>query len=251
MWRRHSIVNKKMNTAASRGKIYAKMSRIIEIHAKKSWNPDLNPSLAQAIQKAKQNGVTRDIIDKAIKKWSGQLSTVAYNEVYYEGYGPGSSAIYIKTFSDNGNRTSTNIRVTLQKYGGSIGEPGSVARQFEQKGIITVTGKIRMENIKWNDTEFIDPFDQDTLEMDLIELGAEDMEFEENICTITTARNDYFAIDQWLTTLGYKITQFDIECLCDNTVNLSETEYKQLEVLIEKIEDDDDVEKVRTNASHL
>ncbi len=247
MGRRHSIVNKKMWTAASKWKLYAKMSRIIEIHAKNGGNPDLNPNLAQAMQKARQNGVPRDVIEKAVKKWSGQLSSVAYNEIYYEWYGPGWCAIYIKTFTDNSNRTSTNVRVTLQKYGGSIGEPGSVARQFEQKGIITIAGKVRIENIKWNDTEFIDPYDSNQLEMDLIELWAEDVEFEDGVCIATTSRNDYFAVDTGLTDLGYKITQSDIECICENMMSLSESDQSQLDTLLEHIEEDDDVEKVWTN----
>ncbi len=247
MGRRHSIVNKKMWTAASKWKLYAKMSRIIEIHAKNGWNPDLNPSLAQAMQKARQNWVPRDVIEKAVKKWSGQLSSVAYSEIYYEWYGPGGCAIYIKTFTDNSNRTSTNVRVTLQKYGGSIWEPGSVARQFEQKGIITISGKVRIENIKWNDTEFVDPYDADQLEIDLIELWVEDIEFEDGVCIATTSRNDYFTIDTALTKLGYKITQSDIECICENMMSLSESDQSQLDVLLEHIEEDDDVEKVWTN----
>ena len=247
MWRRHSIVNKKMNTAASRGKLYAKMSRIIEIHAKKGWNPDLNPSLALAIQKAKQNGVTRDIIQKAVKKWSGQLSSAAYTEIYYEGYGPGWCAIYIKTFTDNNNRSSTNIRVCMQKYGGTFGEPGSVARQFNQKGIISISWISKIQVVKGNEIECINPYSQDTLEMDAIELWAEDVEFEDWICTVTTSRMDYFIIDGSLTKLWYNIVQSDIECVCDNMMIISEIDSKQLHILIEHLESDDDVQKVWTN----
>lgn len=247
MWRRHSIVNKKMGTAASKWKLYAKMSRIIEIHAKNWGNPDLNPSLAQAMQKARQNGVPRDVIEKAVKKWSGQLWSVAYQEIYYEGYGPGWCAIYIKTLTDNSNRTSTSIRVTLQKYGWAIGEIGSVARQSEQKGIITISGKSRIETVKWNETEFIDPYDQDTLEMDAIEAGAEDIEFDDELCVITTSKNDYFSVSNALTDAGYKIIWSDIEAICDNMKILSETETSQLEILLEHLEDDDDVQKVWTN----
>ena len=236
-----------MWTAASKWKLYAKMSRIIEIHAKNGGNPDLNPSLAQAMQKARQNGVPRDVIEKAVKKWSGQLWSVAYQEIYYEGYGPWWCAIYIKTLTDNSNRTSTNMRVILQKYGWSIGEPWSVARQFEQKGIITISGKIRNEIIKWNTTEFVDPYDTDTLEMDLIELWAEDIEFEDGLCITTTTKNDYFGIDTGLTTLWYNIVSSDIECICENTLSLVDSEHSQLETLLGYIEDDDDVEKVWTN----
>ena len=236
-----------MDTASSKWKLYARMSRVIEIHAKSGPNPDLNPSLAQAMQKARQNGVPRDVIEKAVKKWSGQLCSAAYQEIYYEWYGPGWCAIYIKTLTDNTNRTSTSMRVTLQKYGWAIGEPGSVARQFAQKWIITISGKTRHEIVKWNDTEYIDPYDTDTLEMDLIELGAEDIDFEDGICIITTSKNDYFAIDTGLTKLWYKIISSDIECVCDNTVVLSDSENSQLETLLSHIEEDDDVEKVWTN----
>lgn len=236
-----------MGTAASKGKLYAKMSRIIEIHAKKGDNPDLNPSLAQAIQKARQNGVPRDVIEKAVKKWSGQLASSTYVETYYEGYGPGWCAMYIKTLSDNTNRTSNSVRVTLQKYGGSIGEPGSVARQFEQKGIITISGKVRYENIKGKDEEINEPYHQDQLEIDAIELGAEDVEFDEGVCVITTSKTDYFTVDTALTKLWYKIIQSDIEAVCENTMSLSDTDQRQLDILLEHIEEDDDVEKVWTN----
>ena len=237
-----------MGTAASKGKLYAKMSRIIEIHAKKGDNPDLNPSLAQAIQKARQNGVPRDVIEKAVKKWSGQLASTTYVETYYEGYGPGWCAMYIKTLSDNTNRTSNSVRVTLQKYGGSIGEPGSVARQFEQKGIITISGKLRHEQIKGKEEEINEPYDQDQLEMDAIELWAEDVDFDEGVCVITTSKHDYFTIDTALSKLWYKIIQSDIEAVCENTLSLSDTDQRQLDILLEHIEDDDDVEKVWTNA---
>ena len=223
------------------------MSRVIEIHAKKWWNPDLNPGLAQAIQKARQNGVTRDIIEKAVKKWSGQLSTAAYVETYYEWYGPGACAIYVKTLTDNTNRTATNIRVCMQRYHGSFGEPGSVAWQFQQKWVIVVSGKVRIEQIKGNETEFVDPYDADQLEMDAIELWAEDIETEDSICTITTSKEHYFTIDNALARLWYKIIQSDIECICDTTVSLSGEDQALLDTLIEKIEEDDDVEKVWTN----
>lgn len=247
MWRRHSIVNKKMWTAASKWKLYAKMSKIIEIQAKNGANPDLNPSLAQAVMKARQNGVPRDVIEKAIKKWSGQLWWAAYTEVFYEWYGPGWCAIYIKTLTDNTNRTSNAVRVTLQKYGWAIGEIWSVARQFEQKGIITISGKSRIEIVKWNETEFIDPYEQETLEMDAIEAWAEDIEFDDGICVITTSKNDYFAVSTALTHAGYKIIWSDIEAVCDNMKTLSEAEASQLETLLEHLEDDDDVQKVWTN----
>lgn len=236
-----------MWTAASKWKLYAKMSKIIEIQAKSGANPDLNPSLAQAITKARQNGVPRDVIEKAVKKWAGTLSSVAYQEIYYEGYGPGGCAIYIKTLTDNSNRTSTSVRVILQKYGWAIGEIGSVARQFEQKGIITISGKSRIEIVKWNETEFIDPYDTDTLEMDAIEAGAEDIEFDSEVCVITTSKNDYFSVSTALTEAWYKIVWSDIEAICDNIKTLSDTESSQLEILLEHLEDDDDVQKVWTN----
>ncbi len=250
-----------MGTAVSKGKLYAKMSKIIEIQAKNGSNPDLNPSLAQAVTKARQNGVPRDVIDKAIKKWSGLLWWASYTEVFYEWYGPGWCAIYIKTLTDNTNRTSTSVRVILQKYWWAIGEIGSVARQFAEKGIITISGKSRIEIVKWNETEFVDPYDKDQLEMDAIEAGAEDIEFsaysvdnatysadrDHDVCIVTTSKSDYFSVSTALTQAGYKIIWSDIEALCENTVTLSDAESSQLETLLEQIEDDDDVQKVWTN----
>lgn len=140
------------------------------------------------------------------------------------------------------------MRVTLQKYGGSIGEPGSVSWQFEQKGIISIAGKVHLETVKGKEEEIISPYDEGQLELDAIELGAEDIEFDNNMCIVTTAKQDYITIDHELSQLGYKIISSDIEAVCDNMMNLSESDRTQLDVLLEHLEDDEDVEKVWTNA---
>lgn len=247
MGRWHSIVERKTTGNIARGKVFAKMSRIIEIAAKKGWDPDLNPSLALATTKARQNGVTRDIIERAIKKWSWQLGGDAYIEIYYEWYGPNGSALYIKTLTDNGNRTSSSLRTTMQKYGGTMAEIGSVARQFESKWVIIIDGMIHKEIVKGNEVETTLPYDFEALEMDAIEAWAEDISSEDTVMVVTTAKTDFASVLRLLTDKGYHIMQSDIEALPSTTVSLSEGDQAQLDILLEMIEDDDDVEKVRTN----
>lgn len=247
MGRWHSIVERKTTGNIARGKVFAKMSRIIEIAAKKGWDPDLNPALAVAITKAKQNGVTRDIIERAIKKWSWQLGWEAYLEVFYEWYGPSGSALYIKTLTDNGNRTSTNVRTTMQKYGGTMAEIGAVARQFEQKWIIVIDGLVHKEMVKGNEVETTLPYGKDQLEMDAIEAWAEDIASEGNAMVITTSKSDFASVLRTLTDKSYHVIQSDIEALPSNIVTLSDEDRATLDTLVAMIEDDDDVEKVRTN----
>ncbi len=250
MGRRHSIVGKKLETAANKWKLYAKMGKIIEMKARNWSDPALNPDLAQALHKARQQGVPRDVIEKAVKKWSWLLEGVSYTEQYYEWYGPGGCAIYIKTLTDNTNRTSNDVRVTLQRHGGAIGEPWSVSWQFSHKGIITISGIKKIECIKGKNEEHIEPYDQEQLELDALESGAEDVEEEDNIMVITTSREDYMMVDKSLNAAWYHITQSDIEAVTENTITLSQEDQDQLDILLAQLEDNEDVEKVWTNSDN-
>lgn len=130
MGRWHSIVEKKTATNAAKGKIYAKIGKLITIAAREGTDPDLNASLALALQKAKENNLPKHVIEKALSKGSGH-DDENLHEIMYEGYGPGGVAMYIKALTSNTNRSASNIRTIVQKHQGSMGSPGSVGWQFQ------------------------------------------------------------------------------------------------------------------------
>lgn len=178
MGRWHSIVARKTAGDASKGKVYAKVGKIITIAARKGTDPDLNPSLALALQKAKENNLPKDVVERAIKKGSGNMDGEELFEIFYEGYAPGGVALYIKAITTNTNRSATNIKTIVQKNGGNMGTPGSVSWQFQQLGIIVIDGISRWETEKGKKVEYVDNYDKDALEADAFDLSIEDVEFE-------------------------------------------------------------------------
>lgn len=135
MWKRHSIAAKKAAGDQEKARNYSKIGKIIQLAAKWWVDSSMNPSLELALQKAKYYNLPREVIDKAIKKWSGQLKWEDLKEVLYEWYGPGGVAVLVKTLTDNTNRTSSNIRIVFSKYWWSLWEPGSVSWQFIQRWV--------------------------------------------------------------------------------------------------------------------
>ena len=144
------------------------MGKLIEIAARGGPDPSMNPSLDTVLTKAKYASVPKEVIERAIKKGSGQANGAAYQTLFYEGYAPGGVALYIKTLSDNSNRTATNIRTLLNKSGGTMAEMGAVGWQFREIGEIVIEGSIKTEKIKGNDIESVLPFDEDKLENELL-----------------------------------------------------------------------------------
>jgi len=247
MGRWHSIVNRKSAGDATKGKVYAKIGKIISIAARKGIDPDLNPSLALALQKAKENNLPKDVVEKAIKKWSWNTDGEELFEIYYEWYGPGWVALYIKAITTNTNRSATNIKTVVQKNGWNMWTPGSVSRQFKQLGLIVIDGISRMEKVKWKDTEMVDPYDSAKLENDAFELSIEDVEFEGDHCIITTAKENYHEVLKSVLNSGYHVMKSDLQYIPDNTVALGEEDKMRLEAIIEWLEDDDDVDFVVSN----
>lgn len=133
-----SIKHKKGALDAKRGKIFSKIAKEIEVAAKTGGDPGMNPRLRLILQKARDNNMPNDNIDRAIKKGTGELGGVIYEEMVYEGYGPGGVAMLIQTLSDNKNRTGGEVRSTLDKKGGNLGSPGAVGYLFSKRGYITV-----------------------------------------------------------------------------------------------------------------
>ncbi len=227
------IKHQKAKNDAKRGQIFTKLIREITIAARLGGgDPELNPRLRLAIEKAKEQNMPKDNIEKAIKKGTGELEGVNYIEATFEGYGPGGAALLVETVTDNKNRTAGEIRHIFSKYGGSLGSPGSVAWQFEQKGVIQVDKNAISED--------------DLLEIAL-SAGAEDMKGEDDYYEIITTPHDFIQVKSALEEKNVPIKFADILMIPKNTVKISEKDAEKLLKLIDALEENDDVQKVHGN----
>ncbi|MFZ2150797.1 MAG: YebC/PmpR family DNA-binding transcriptional regulator [Candidatus Absconditicoccaceae bacterium] len=247
MGRRHSIAARKASGDAAKSKRYSILSKVIQIAAKKGADPKMNPSLDLALQKARYGGVPRDIIDRAILKGSGQLEGDDLQEIFYEGYGPGGVALVIKTLTSNTNRTAQNVKLIMNKYLGTLGQPGSVLWQFTEKGIIVTNGKKKIENIKGKEIESILPLNNEDFENEILETAASDFTIEQGIAVIYTAKQDFSETKKQIDNLNYNIQEADIQYIPNNEVNISDIEKEGLDNLISALEDDEDIDQVYYN----
>lgn len=229
-----SIKHKKGATDAKRGKIFTKLIKEITVAARfGGGDPAANPRLRTAIQAAKSENMPKDNIERAIKKGTGELEGVNYEESIYEGYGPGGAAIFIESLTDNKNRAVADIRHILNKAGGNLGSNGCVAWIFEKKGYIVV------EN---------DAVDEDTLMEVAIDAGAEDVREDDSNYEIITEPKDFEAVKAAIEAQSLPYIDAEITMLPQSTVNLQGNEAEQMVKLMETLEDCDDVQKVYTNA---
>ena len=233
----HSIKFKKAITDSKRGKLFNKIIRELTVTARiGGGDPEINPRLRVAIQKAKGVNMPSDNITKAIKKGTGELEGVHYEEHSYEGYGPNGTAILIEILTDNKNRTTAEIRNLFSKNGGNLGENGCVAWMFSKKGLITV----KKDNIE-----------EEKLFDIVVEAGAEDMALEQEmgLYEITTEPENFETVKNTLKEKNILINTSDITMLPKNLVRVNdESKAKQIVRLISSIEDNDDVQNVYTNA---
>ena len=229
-----TIKRKKGAIDAKRGKIFTKLIKEITVAAKMGGgDPDANPRLRTAILGAKSENMPKDNIDRAIKKGTGGLEGVNYDEILYEGYGPGGVAVLVETMTDNKNRTVADIRHYFSKSGGNLGESGCVAWMFEKKGIIIV------------DKESIS--EEDLLEFAL-EAGAEDVVEEDTTFKVITAPEEFNDVMDNLEKAELKHLEASVSMEPKNTVDvLEEKTARSLMKLLENIEDCDDVQKVHAN----
>lgn len=246
--KRHNIKHRKAAQDAKRSKYYATVVKIIQMAARDGTDANMNPKLALALQKARQYNLPKDIIQRAIEKGAGSWAADALQEIFYEWYGPGGVALYIKAITSNTTRSWQNVRALLTKYGGSMGTPGSVARQFNEKWEIIISGKISKIIDKWRELETILPLDIETLELDVLETEAEEVSEEEGLARILTNREQFITVRQYLEDHNYKIDEADIQYIPANVIELDESSNEKLETLIELLENDDDVAVVRHNA---
>ena len=229
-----SIKHKKGITDARRGKIFTKLIKEITVAARMGGGDiNSNPRLRTAVQAAKSENMPKDNIERAIKKGTGELEGVNYEESIYEGYGPGGAAVYIESLTDNKNRAVSDIRHILNKAGGNLGANGCVAWMFEKKGYIVV------ENQSVN---------EDALMELAIYAGAEDVREDNGNYEIITAPKDFEAVKSAVENASIPYIVAEITMFPQSTVNLQGKEAEQMLNLMETLEDCDDVQKVYTNA---
>lgn len=216
-----------------RGKLFGRLSREITIAAKGGGgNPDSNPRLRLAIEKAKQGAMPADNIKRALQKGTGELAGDALEEALYEGYGPGGVAVLVETASDNRNRTVADIRHLFSRFGGNLGENGSVAWQFERKGIIEIESSTRSED--------------EVMEIAL-EAGADDFSGGEDGYEIVTSPEKFESVTQALEKNGLKVGEANLEMVPSTTVSLEGDSARKMLKLMDALEDHDDVQNVSAN----
>ena len=231
-----NIKHKKEKNDAAKGKIFTIIGREIAVAVQEGGSdPANNSRLRDVIAKAKANNMPNDTIERGIKKAAGELGTVNYEFVTYEGYGPGGIAIIVDALTDNKNRTASNVRNAFTKGNGSIGTQGCVSYMFDQKGQIII------------DREECD-MDPDELMMLALDAGAEDFSEEEDSFEILTAPDDFSAVRQKLEEEGIPMASADVTMIPQNYVALTdETALKQLNRTLDMLDEDDDVQAVYTN----
>ncbi|MCT4585904.1 MAG: YebC/PmpR family DNA-binding transcriptional regulator [Peptostreptococcaceae bacterium] len=233
MGRIGNIINKKGKQDAKRAKIFTKYGRLIAVAAREGGgNPEYNAALKTAIDKAKGMNMPNDNIDRAIKKGTGEGGSDNYENVVYEGYGPGGVAVIVEALTDNKNRTAGNIRYYFDKNGGNLGTSGCVGFMFDRKGQIFVSNEA-------NEEELMDA---------ALEAGAEDFVSDEEGFEIITTPEDFMTVKEALASKGYEFIAADIKMIPQTTTKLEGEELlKQMNKMIDAMEDDDDVQEIYHN----
>ena len=232
----HNIQAKKGKADAARGAIFTKIGREIAIAVRDGGaNPESNGKLRDVIAKAKANNMPNDNIQRSIKKASGELSNVVYEQITYEGYGPGGVAVIVDTITDNRNRTASDVRHCFAKNDGNLGTTGSVGFMFDEKGVLVV--------------ERAPGSDEDEMMMTALDAGAEDMKTLDDVYEIYTAPNDFHNVREALEGQGLTFLSAEVQKLPQNTVSIADEDTLQkVQKLLEMLEDNDDVQNVYHNA---
>ncbi len=229
----HTIKHKKGAADAKRGKIFTKIIKEITVAAKMGGGDiEANPRLRTIVLKAKDANMPKDNIERAIKKGTGDLDGVNYTEGMYEGYGVGGVAIMVETLTDNKNRTAADVRSIFSKAGGNLGETGCVSYMFNRKGVITFSTENCSEDEIFNAA---------------LEAGAEDVSTDVDVIEVTTDPEDFEAVVNALEEAGFKRDSAEITMVADQTITLDNEKTGKVLKLIDRLEDNDDVQNVYSN----
>jgi YebC/PmpR family DNA-binding regulatory protein len=227
-----TIKHKKGAADARRGKLWSKLSRAIQIAAKEGGgNPDMNIKLQNAIEDARAESVPRDNIERSIKRGTGEIEGVNYEQVTYEGYGPGGTAIMVDALTDNKNRSAAEMRKIFEHSGGNLGGARSVAFMFHPKGAITIP---------------VSAAGEDQMMNDVLEAGAENMETTGDIYYITCAVPDFENVKKALSK-KYKLQSSEVSMIAKDPVKVDEETGRKILNLMEALDDSEDVQKIYTN----
>ena len=231
----NNIKHKKEKSDAAKAKIFTKIGKEMAVAIKAGGpDPNVNSKLRDLISKAKANNVPNENIQRTIKKFTDN-NDVVYEEISYEGYGPSGVAVIVETSTENRNRTAGNVRAWFNKYGGNMGQNGCVSYLFEEKGVITIIDE---------DEEI----DEDKIMEDSLECGAEDIKCDDGEYKIDTDPLDLDSVRDAIIALGYKIDTADLAKIPSTYVTLeSEEDIENMEKMLDKFNEDDDVNAVFTN----
>ena len=230
----HSIKHAKGAADAARGKLFARLARQIEVAARSGGGDvEANPTLRTMVQKARDASMPKDNIERAIKRGTGELEGVTYEEVNYEGYAPNGVAVFVETLTDNRNRTGAEVKNVFTRNGGSLAEPGAVSWQFERKGVIILAK---------------DSTSEDDLMLVALDAGAEDIEDDGDTWHVTTPATELAAVRGALEEAGIAFTSADLTMLPQQSVPLGDAgAAKQVLRVIDALEEHDDVQNVYAN----
>lgn len=234
MGRHGTIAGRKAAQDSKRAAMFTKYARAITVAAKNGGDPEYNPALRVAIDKAKGISMPNDNITRAIKKGTGELGGETYEELQFEGYGIGGIAVICECLTDNRNRTTSSVRSTFDKYGGNLGTTGCVSYMFSRKGVIII------------DSEDLD---EEEVMMTALDAGAEDMSVEEDSFEVLTDPSAYHDVHQALTEAGYPIIHSEVEQVPSMESTPKEEDIKKLKKMIDLLEENDDVQNVYTNCA--
>lgn len=215
---------------------FTKITKLLMVAARDGADPAHNFKLRLAIDKAREVNMPKDNIDRAIKKGAGLAEAEQYYDVLYEAYGPSGAAILIEATTDNKNRTASNVRAVLNKYGGSLGASNSVLYMFKRKGVLVVN--------------LPNGASVDDLTLDLIDHGADDVQVDENVLVIFTTVENFLNVKAYLEEKKYAIEMAEIEYVADLDLELDEENAAKLQKIVDLLEEDDDINKVYTNVKN-
>jgi YebC/PmpR family DNA-binding regulatory protein len=233
-----TIKHKKAATDARRGKMFSKILKEITVAARiGGGDPKGNARLRSALLEARSNSVPGDNIDRAIKKGTGELEAEVYEEIVYEGYGPGGVAVMVEAATDNRNRTANEIRHTFARHGGNLGEAGCVGWMFHRRGYFAIERGV------------LPGMNEEKLMELALELGADDVAVEDEVCELYTAMGDFLAVQEELERRRIPTVAAELAMIPDTLVDVPREKAGQVARLVETLEDHDDVQKVWINAN--